>query len=156
MTRFLWRFLESEKYGDIMRKTKIKKITSSKLKINHQIKPRVLIPVKLRRELLVECGHKCTIHNCSIMQNLEAHHINSKPSDNRIDNLIMLCPTHHTMADRGIIDRTSCKMYKAKLESQQTTKAEQILENTEFIKNELKQIKKPKKSRNTTKRRQRK
>ena len=136
-----------------MRKTKTKKTTSSKPKINPQLKIRVLIPIKLRRELLVECGHKCTIHNCSIMQNLEAHHINSNPSDNIIDNLIMLCPTHHTMADRGTIDGPSCKMYKSKLESQQTSKAEQILENTELIKNELKQINKLKKSTNSTKRR---
>ena len=139
-----------------MKNTKNKKTKSSKPKVNSQIKTRITIPIRLRRDLLVECGHKCAIHNCPQMQNLEAHHINSNPSDNRIDNLIMLCPTHHTMADRGVIDRPACKLYKTKLELQQTTKAEQILKNTEFIKNELKQINKSKKSTNNTKRRKRK
>jgi hypothetical protein len=135
-----------------MRKTKTKKTTSSKPSVNTRTKTRIRIPTPLRRVMLVECGHKCTIHNCPQMQNLEAHHINGDPSDNRMDNLIMLCPTHHTMGDRGIIDKISFKMYKEKLDPQQS-KAEQILLNTEFIKNQVQEINNSKKSPSKAKRR---
>lgn len=107
-------------------------------------KKRIPIPIQLRRELLVECGHKCSIHNCTEKQGLEAHHINSNPSDNRKDNLLMLCPNHHDMVGRRMIDRKSCRMYKQQLQSTQIT-AEQILEvysrdTKQFVKSELDKI----------------
>ena len=116
-------------------------------------KPRIRIPTQLRRDLLVECGHKCSIHNCREMNNLEAHHINSNPSDNKLENIIMICPTHHSMCERGTIDRKACKQYKAMLKTQPLDKAELILENIELIKNDLSQIKQSKKSTNNTQRR---
>lgn len=41
-----------------------------------------------------------------------AMHVNSDPTDNRDENLIVLCPNHHVMADRGKIDRKACRLYK--------------------------------------------
>lgn len=96
--------------------------------------------------MLVECGHKCSIHNCFVMQNLEAHHINGDPSDNRMENIIMYCPTHHTMADRGIIDRKASRKYKELLHNQNGYTGEQILKTLETIKKKIGTISKNKTS----------
>ena len=120
------------------------------------VKERIRIPTPLRRKLLIECGYQCSLHTCRDMNNLEAHHINGNPGDNRIENIIMLCPTHHTMADRGVIDRKACKMFKEMIKTQQPNQAEKILENIELIKNEIKQINKSSKSKSNSKRRTRK
>lgn len=124
-----------------MKKTRGKKISSSKLKDNITLrKTRVRIPIKLRRELLVDCGHRCTIHSCAEIQNLEAHHINGIPSDNRPENIIMLCPNHHTLADRGTIDKEACRMYKNRLGNNPVT-AVQILESINSLKDHIDQLK---------------
>ena len=102
-------------------------------------KKRITVPIKLRRQLFVECGHKCSVHNCHEMQNLEGHHINSNPSDNRSENIIMLCPNHHTMADRKVIDRKSCKMYKGMLGSGPITGV-QILESIDALRRDISKL----------------
>ncbi len=76
---------------------------------------RIPIPKEIQRELLVDCGHQCSVPFCYETHNLEFHHINGNPSDNRKSNLIVLCPNHHTMATRGKIDRKECKSYKERL-----------------------------------------
>ena len=116
-------------------------------------KKRIRISTELRRELLVECGHKCTIHNCYAMINLEAHHINGNPSNNRKENLVMYCPTHHTMADRGIIDRKASRKYK-KMLSHQSLKSDRILEYLVTIDSKLNRMNpKSQKSLNSQRRR---
>ena len=99
----------------------------------------------------MECGFRCTVFDCPHMRDLEAHHINSRPSDNRKENLIMLCPNHHSMATTGTIDRKACQMYKERRSSTPIT-TEQILETIkkttkETLQSELKKII----QRNTTK-----
>lgn len=94
---------------------------------------RVHIPIDLRRKLLVECGHKCTIHNCNVMRDLEAHHIDSNPSHNTMINIIILCPNHHAMADRGDIDRKACREYKRLLKNIEVYPATLILKNIEQV-----------------------
>ena len=94
--------------------------------------------MRLRLELLVECGHKCTIHNCYQTRDLEVHHINSNPSDNRKENLVMFCPNHHTMADRGEMSRKECRKYKEILRRSIPISGEQILEtNRKMLKEYL-------------------
>ncbi|HEC89148.1 MAG TPA: HNH endonuclease, partial [Thermoplasmatales archaeon] len=46
--------------------------------------------------------------NCKREENLEVHHIipRSQGGRNTYDNLIVLCPTHHAMADKGGIPRS--------------------------------------------------
>lgn len=85
---------------------------------SQSVKKRIPIPEPTKRRLLVECGHECTIPSCHEKANLEFHHINSNPLDNRDENLIVLCPNHHAMADRGKIDRKACMLYKEKLKQE--------------------------------------
>ena len=92
-------------------------------------KKRIPIPRGLKRQLLVECGHKCSVHICPLMQDFVYHHINFKPSDNRIENVIVFCPNHAAMADKGKIDRVACRMYKKSLKELQAAKSIQVLKN---------------------------
>lgn len=78
-------------------------------------KERIPIPKETERKLLVECGHQCSNPVCYEKQNLEIHHINGDRSDNRESNLIVFCPNHHAMADRGEIERKECESYKERL-----------------------------------------
>ena len=78
-------------------------------------KERIAIPKKTQRKLLVECGHKCSVHLCDEKTALEFHHINGNPSDNRESNLIVLCANHHTLAENDKIDRKALADYKKRL-----------------------------------------
>lgn len=94
--------------------TRIQK-TCSLIKMNETRKERIHIPMKTQRRLLVECGHKCSVHLCNEKTALEFHHINGNPSDNNEPNLIVLCANHHAMAESGEIDRQACISYKERL-----------------------------------------
>jgi len=56
------------------------------------------IPANLKDKLLVEANHACTICGRSPVQ---IHHIDSNPTKNAEDNLIVLCLNHHDEAERG-------------------------------------------------------
>lgn len=74
------------------------------------------IPAKLKRRVLCEAGHRCSIHTCRHIE-VEIHHIIpwSKCKEHKYENLIALCPNCHKMADKGRIDRKALKIYKANL-----------------------------------------
>ncbi len=74
------------------------------------------IPTDLRRRILVEAGHRCAIHTCKHPE-VDVHHIVpwEKCKEHDYDNLIALCPNCHRRADAGEIDRSSLKLYKARL-----------------------------------------
>lgn len=92
------------------------------------------IPAALRRKVFVKSGHQCSIPFCGEKSDLEVHHINGNPSDNRESNLIVLCPNHHAMADRGRIDRKSCKAYNDRLEElEYLRKSDNSLNNNKEI-----------------------
>ena len=57
-------------------------------------------------------GTKCAI--CNFDTVIHLHHIKavSNGGDNSIKNLIVLCPNHHAMADRGIISSEELIKYK--------------------------------------------
>lgn len=74
------------------------------------------IPAEIRRRVLVEAGHRCSIPTCRYIE-VDIHHI--KPwadcQEHTYDNLIALCPNCHRRADRGEIDRKSMRLYKLNL-----------------------------------------
>ena len=74
------------------------------------------IPAALRREVLVEAGHRCSIPTCR-QTPVELSHIVpwAEVHEHSFDNLIALCPTCHTRFDGGEIDRKSMDIYKRNL-----------------------------------------
>ena len=77
---------------------------------------RQAIPEPLRRDVLVEAGHRCAIPTCRQIP-VEIAHIEpwSKVHEHKFDNLIALCPTCHARAEGGGIDRPALRQYKANL-----------------------------------------
>lgn len=77
---------------------------------------RPAIPRELDRKVRVEAGHRCAIPHCR-MPIIEIAHIQpwAKVKCHEFENLIALCPTCHTLFDRGDIDRKSMLHYKARL-----------------------------------------
>lgn len=74
------------------------------------------IPTELRRQVLVEAGHRCAIPTCRHID-VDVHHIVpwEQCKEHKYENLIALCPNCHRRADRGEIDRKSLRIYKANL-----------------------------------------
>lgn len=74
--------------------------------------------MQLRRDVLVEAGHRCAIPTCRAIP-VEIAHIEpwSKVKEHTFENLIALCPTCHTRFDSptGGIDRKAMRQYKANL-----------------------------------------
>ena len=77
---------------------------------------RPAIPAELKRQVLVEAGHRCAIHTCRHPA-VDIHHIIpwAQCREHNFENLIALCPNCHRRADAGEIDRKSLTMYKARL-----------------------------------------
>ena len=75
------------------------------------------IPAEIRRQVLLEAGHACAIPACQFPATEFAH---IKPyaevREHSVDNIIALCPNHHTLYDNGKIDRKSMRIYKQKLQ----------------------------------------
>ena len=71
------------------------------------------IPADLERLVLLEAGHRCSIHACR-QHPVEIAHIVpwSQCREHCFANLVALCPTCHTRYDRHEIDRKSMFIYK--------------------------------------------
>jgi hypothetical protein len=76
---------------------------------------RQAISSKLKDELLIECGYKCSMPRCEITDSLEFHHINGKNDDNRKENIIVLCAVHHHQATIKKISKKACSIMKQML-----------------------------------------
>jgi hypothetical protein len=78
---------------------------------------RPAIPNALRRELMVEAGHRCAIPTCRQATPLQIDHIEdwSKVRRHEFSNMIVLCANCHARKTAGDIDRKSIRMYKANL-----------------------------------------
>lgn len=79
--------------------------------------PQRSIPTELRRQLLIESGHRCSIPQCSHSANLDIHHINpwSEVKEHSFEKLIVLCPNCHRLVHDGKIDIKSLFEYKNRL-----------------------------------------
>lgn len=78
---------------------------------------RVPLPADLKRQVLIEAGHRCAIPTCK-NPTTEIAHIKpySEVLGHTFDNLIALCPNCHTRYDRvKDIDRKSMLNYKYNL-----------------------------------------
>ena len=75
---------------------------------------RSAIPTEVRREVLVEAGHRCAIPTCRNSANVDVHHIIpwEECKEHNPDNLIVLCPNCHRLAHDGNIDRKALRKYK--------------------------------------------
>lgn len=75
------------------------------------------IPEELKRSVLVEAGHRCSIPSCRHTTVEIAHIIPfSECKEHKFENLIALCPNCHTLYDRDKkIDRKSMERYKSNL-----------------------------------------
>lgn len=71
------------------------------------------IPSELKRQILVEAGHRCAIPTCRHSTTEIAHIVPWKDvKKHEYQNLIALCPNCHARADKGEIDRKSLRIYK--------------------------------------------
>ena len=62
-----------------------------------------------RRIAIIYLEHKCSVKGCSCkkVKELQVHHLNSNPFDNRISNLAFLCAEHHklvTLEEKKLLD----------------------------------------------------
>ena len=77
---------------------------------------RPAIPAKLKRDVLVEAGHRCAIPTCKATTTEIAYIVPWETvREHTFENLIALCPNCHTRFDRGEVDRRSMQQYKANL-----------------------------------------
>jgi hypothetical protein len=74
------------------------------------------VPAGLKRDVLVEAGHRCAIPTCR-HPTVEIAHIVpwAEVKAHEFANLIALCPNCHTRYDSGQIDRQSMLRYKSNL-----------------------------------------
>jgi len=74
------------------------------------------IPAELKREVLIESGHRCAIPTCR-QTPVDVHHIVpwEQVKVHNFENLIALCPTCHRRVHSGEIDRKSILAYKRNL-----------------------------------------
>jgi hypothetical protein len=77
-------------------------------------KQRLPIPEDTKRRLLLYIRYECCLCDSKISGKRESniHHINRDPSDNRIENLIPLCPNCHAKADRGDYPEDHLKAFR--------------------------------------------
>ena len=80
------------------------------------------IPADIKRQVLMEAGHRCAIPTCR-HPTTEIAHIEpwAKVQEHKFENLIALCPNCHTRYDNKEIDRKSMVQYKASLRNAQPT-----------------------------------
>ena len=74
---------------------------------------RPAIPAKIKRDVLIEAGHRCAIHTCK-QTPIEIHHIipYSECKKHEFKNLIVLCPNCHARVHKNEIDRKALFLYK--------------------------------------------
>lgn len=81
------------------------------------------IPAELKRQVLLEAGHRCAIPSCK-QPVTDIHHIIpwKDCSEHNFDNLIAICPNCHRLAHEGKIDKKSLRFYKTQLHTFQQSK----------------------------------
>jgi len=73
------------------------------------------VPERLRTQLFYYASFECSCPKCREDIGLEVHHIDFDPSNNSLDNLIVLCPSHHKKAHANRISQKELRMHKERL-----------------------------------------
>ncbi|MDL5202933.1 HNH endonuclease signature motif containing protein [Streptomyces sp. ALI-76-A] len=75
------------------------------------------IPEDLKRQLLVEAGHRCAIPTCKQGPPLQFCHIESYAAVKRheFSNIIVMCARCHDLHTHKLIDQKAMRQYKANL-----------------------------------------
>ncbi len=76
-------------------------------------KPRTAVPAAVKRVVFLEARGKCII--CEAPGQWQWHHIDKNRENHTPENIAYLCPTDHSFADSGEIDRKTLLTKKAKL-----------------------------------------
>jgi len=98
------------------------------------MKKRTSIPRPIKRLLLVEAGFKCSIRYCTVDSALEFHHIDSNPSNNLSDNILVVCSNHHALCSQGKIDKKACRVIKKALEPKMIKISTEVISEDRFRK----------------------
>ena len=68
---------------------------------------------RLRTQLFYHSSFECGVPRCREDVGLEVHHIDFDPSNNSVNNLIVLCPNHHTKAHTGELSQNELRVHQA-------------------------------------------
>lgn len=82
---------------------------------------------KVRAELQKEVNSVCPFCNSEDVGHFEIHHIDEDPSNNDINNLLLLCPLCHSKITKG--DITNIEVFKKKLELVTTSNSNKKADN---------------------------
>jgi len=74
-------------------------------------KERPHLPADIKRQVMTEAGHCCSIQQCN-EHIVEIHHIDENRENNDPNNLVVLCDKHHKLAHRKVITRMDLRKYK--------------------------------------------
>lgn len=75
-------------------------------------RPRIPKENKVRAELQLEINSQCPFCMSKDVGHFEVHHIDENPSNNSINNLLLLCPTCHSKITKGDISKESVILKK--------------------------------------------
>ncbi|WP_332445533.1 HNH endonuclease [Dehalococcoides mccartyi] len=103
------------------------KATAEKVIYDENVSSREPLPNSTRKEILKRSNYKCENHDCKYTGIPHIHHIDMKNSNNRLSNLIALCPNCHRDAHHGNITASQCRNWvKRDYYQMKMTKSTQI------------------------------
>jgi hypothetical protein len=59
---------------------------------------------RYRERALEHYGPSCKVCGYGVLDCLQVHHIDKDRANNSLDNLVVLCPTHHIEVHRGVLE----------------------------------------------------
>jgi hypothetical protein len=95
----LYAFIKSR----TLRQASLEKLKATTIKIVYEEKAsdREPLPSSIRHEVYRRCQNRCENEACQYHGGLHIHHIDMNNCNNRLFNLIALCPNCHTLAHQG-------------------------------------------------------
>ena len=80
---------------------------------------RTAVPHEVAVAVLAESGYRCAVPTCRTILAIDPHHIVeiSEQDGYVVDNLLALCPTCHSLFQRGVVRRDSMYTWKSVLVS---------------------------------------